>query len=75
MCIVIAGKDKVTVFLWICLSVAVLGLCCCAGFSVVAVSGGCSVAAAHSLLTVVASLVVGHGLKGIWTSAVVVPGL
>ena len=54
---------------------AVLGLCRCVGFSPAAVSGGCSVVAVHSLLTVVASLVVEHGLKGIWTSVVVVPGL
>ena len=41
---------------------AVLGLCCCMGLSLVTVSGGCSLVAAHRLLTVVASLIAKHGL-------------
>ena len=36
---------------------------------------GYSAVAVHSLFIVVASLVVEHGLKGVWTSVVVVPGL
>ena len=38
-----------------------LGLCCCLGFSLVAVC---------RLLTAVASLVVEHGLHGVWASVV-----
>ena len=41
---------------------AVLGLCCCTGFSLVAVSGGYSLAAVCRLLIVVASLVAKHRL-------------
>ena len=39
-----------------------LSLCCRVGFSVVVVTGGYSLAVVHGLLTVVASLVVDHGL-------------
>ena len=42
--------------LFVHLFLAVLGLSCCAGFSVVAVSGGCSLFAVHGLLTTLASL-------------------
>ena len=42
--------------------VAVLGVCCCPGFSLVARSGGYSVVVMCRLLIVVASLLVGHGL-------------
>ena len=41
---------------------ALLGLHCCAIFSLVVASGGYSLAVLHRLLTVVASLVVEHGL-------------
>ena len=41
---------------------AVLGLCCCTGFSLVVVSGGCSLVAVHGLLIVVTSLVAEHRL-------------
>ena len=41
---------------------AVLGLHCCAGFSLLAASGGCSLAAVFGLLIVVASLAAEHGL-------------
>ena len=44
------------------LFLAVLGLHCCAGFSLVAASRGYSLVTAHKLLIVVASLVVEHGL-------------
>ena len=60
------------------------GLRCCSGFSLVAASRGCSLAAVHGLLIVVASLVgeygllvsrasviVGHGLSCMWD----LPGL
>ena len=43
---------------------AVLGLCCCLGFSLVEASGCLSVAAVQGFLTVVASLVAEHGLWG-----------
>ena len=39
----------------------VLGLRCCSGFSLVAVSRGYSLVAVHGLLIEVASLVVEHG--------------
>ena len=41
-----------------------LGLCCCAGFSLAAASGGYSLVAVHGLLIAVASLVVEHRLQG-----------
>ena len=41
---------------------AVLGLPCCVGFSLVAVSGGYSVVVTYWLLIVVMSLVAGHSL-------------
>ena len=51
------------IFFKICfLFMAALGLPCCAGFSLVAVSGGCSLIAGHRLLLAVASLVAGHRL-------------
>ena len=51
---------KIIVF--ICLFLPVLGLHCCAGFSLVAVSGGYCLVAVLRLLTAVASLVVEHRL-------------
>ena len=48
--------------LFIYLFLAVLGLRCCAGFSLVAESGCYSAAVLHGLPTAVASLVVEHGL-------------
>ena len=56
------------------LFLAVLGLRCCVGFSLVVASGGCSVVTASRLPVVVASLVVAHGLRGTG-SGVVVHGL
>ena len=41
---------------------AVLGLCCCTGFSLAVASGGYSLVTVRGLLTVLASLVVRHGL-------------
>ena len=41
---------------------AVLGLCCCAGFSLVAASGYYSLVVLHRLLITVVSLVAGHRL-------------
>ena len=49
---------------FIYLFLAVLGLRCPAGFSLVAVSWGCSPAAVSGLLTELASPVAGHGLEG-----------
>ena len=63
---------------------AVLGLCCCSGFSLVAASGGCSLVAVsggsslvavHQLLIAVASRVAEHRLLNVWASVVVAPGL
>ena len=45
------------------LVLAVLGLHCCMGFSLVAVSRGNSLVAIHGLLTVVAFLVAEHRLQ------------
>ena len=45
------------------LVLAVLGLHCCVGFSLVAVSRGNSLVAIHGLLTVVAFLVAEHRLQ------------
>ena len=44
------------------LFMAVLGLCCCVGFSLVAVSKSYSLVGLRGFLTVVASLVAKHGL-------------
>ena len=44
------------------LFLAVLGLCCCTGFSLVVVIGGYSLVAVHGLLIAVASLFAGHWL-------------
>ena len=51
-----------------------LGLCCCAGFSL-AVARGYSLVAGHELLIAVASLVGEHGLYGMQASVVVAHGL
>ena len=48
--------------LFMYLFLAVFGLRCCARFSPVAGSRGCSLEVAHRLLMVVASLVAEHGL-------------
>ena len=45
---------------------AVLGLCCCVGFSLVAASGGHSPVVVCGLLIAVASLVAEHGLQSLW---------
>ena len=47
---------------FICLFLAVLGLHCCTGFSLVMESGGYSLASVRGLLIAVASLVAEHGL-------------
>ena len=52
-----------------------LGLHCCAGFSLVAVSGGYSLAVVCRLLIAVASPVAEHGALGSRTSVAVVHGL
>ena len=48
--------------LFVCLFLTVLGLHCCAGFSLVSASRGSSPVSVHWLLIAVASLVVEHGL-------------
>ena len=57
------------------LLMAMLGLHCCLGFSIVAASRGYSLVAAHGLLIATASLVAEHGLQGVQVSVVVAPGL
>ena len=54
---------------------AVLSLCCCRGFSLVAVSGGYSLAAACRRLIPVASPAAAHGLYDAWASIVAACGL
>ena len=56
-------------YLFTYLFLAVLGLHCCTGFSLVVVSGGYSPAGVHGLFIVVASLVVEHGLWGLGFSS------
>ena len=53
---------------------AVLGLCCCVGFSLVAVSSF-SLVLVCGLLTAVLSLAIEHGLWSTWTSVAMAPGL
>ena len=60
--------------LFMYLFLAVLGLGCCLGFSLVAMSAGCSVVAVCGLLIAVASLV-GRGPPGAWASVAVAPRL
>ena len=55
------------------LFLAVLGLCRCAGFSLVAASGGYSPVAVRGLLTVLAFLVVKHRLYSTGASIAVAP--
>ena len=56
-----------------CIYLAVLGLFCCIGLSLVAVSRGHSLVVVLGLVISVAS-VAEHGLKGTQASVVVVPG-
>ena len=51
---------------------ALLGLCCCSGFSLVVVSG--APLQVHQILIVVASPVVEHNLSQVWASVVVAMG-
>ena len=57
------------------LILAVLGLLCCPGFSLVAVSRGYSLDEVCSLLIAVASLVAEQGSRVCWASTVAAPGL
>ena len=57
-----------------CIYLAVLGLFCCMGLSLVAVSRGHSLVVVLGLVISVASPVAEHGLKGTQASVVVVPG-
>ena len=52
---------------------AVLGLGCCLGFSLVVAVRGCSLLAVPGLLSAVASLLVKRRLWGVWSSVVVAP--
>ena len=60
---------------FIYLSLAVLGVRCCVGFSLVAASWGYFYVAVCGLLIVVASPVAEYSLQGIQDSIVVLPGL
>ena len=50
---------------------AVLGLCCCMDFTLVEVSGSCSLVGVRRLLIAVAFLVAEHMLSGKWASVAV----
>ena len=63
------------VILFICLFLAVPSLRGCTGFSPVVASVGCSLVAVHRLLIAVASLIVEHGLRGMWALVAVACGL
>ena len=52
-----------------------LGLCCCAGFSLIVVIGGIPLVVACQVLFAVASFFVGGGLWGVWASVVAASGL
>ena len=58
-------------FLNVYFFLAVLGLPCCVGFSLVAVSGGYSVVVTYWLLIVVTSVVAEHSLLGAQASVAV----
>ena len=62
-------------YLFIYLFLAVLGLCCCIGFSLVAESEDCSLVEVCGLLIVVASLAAEHRLSGGRPSVVGAHGL
>ena len=63
------------IFYNIYLFVVALGLCCCVGFSLVAVNeGGSSPVVGRGLLIVVTSPGVKHGLQGEWNSVAVACG-
>ena len=64
-----------SIFTRIFLFLAVLGLCCCVGFSLVAESGGYSLAVVLGLPIAETYLVVKRGLKGTRASVVLAPGL
>ena len=68
-------KFAFAIFLKIYLSLAVLSFCCYTGLSLVAASGGCSLAAVHELLIAVTSTAAEHGLQGARASAAVAPRL
>ena len=57
------------------ISLAVLGLRICEGFSLVVVNGGCSLGAMLRLLTGVFSPVAQHGPYSVLASVVAAPGL
>ena len=60
--------------IFIYLFVAVLGLHCCVGFSLVAASGGYFLVVARGLLTGVASPIENHRFWGMRASVVAAPG-
>ena len=57
------------------LFLAVLGLCCCMGFSLLSASSGYSLVMLLRLPIAVASLVAEHGLQGVQASVVTSHGL
>ena len=59
-----AGHETLNLyFIYLFIVLAVLGLCCCSGFSLVVGSGGYSRVAVLERLIVVASLISEHGFR------------
>ena len=63
-----------SLFMYLCIYLAVLGLHWLMHFSLILVSRGCSPTAVHSLLIVAASLVMDHRLWGIQASVIMMHG-
>ena len=62
-------------YLFYYLFLAVLGLQCCAGFSLAVADEGYSLVAACGVLIVVASFIVEHGLQALRASVIAIPRL
>ena len=71
----IKNLQNVYIFKICFIYLAVLGLCCCTGFSLVVASGGFSLVEVHRLLVVVTSPVAEHRLQGIQVSVAAAPEL
>ena len=72
---IVFDKSIKKLFTYLILFLAVLGLHCCMGFSLVVKSRGYSLVVVHGLLIVRASLVAEHGLQGAWASVTAAHGL
>ena len=79
MCIFTTHAFSLVKYLFLCprcfFFLAVLGLCCCLGFSPVMASGVHCLVVVCKLVIVVASVVVEHRLWSVWASVVSARGL